>query len=167
MKKITTLSLLLFFFIFNINAFGQGFLSFSEECDKISGQAKCRKSKFISAAQMYYCAQGKTETVNWYINGIKGTDRVENIKLMWNDWHKDFGYGIHAEKEEAFESLEILINLYASNKSKEIKDAFCGNKNITIKTKSFMIKYTFSRGPGIDERLITITDLEDNKSKPL
>lgn len=148
-------------------ALSQGFLSFSDECAKISCQTTCRNSKVISAAQMYYCAQGKTETVNWYINGIKGTDRVQNIKLMWNDWYKDFGYGIHAEKKEAFESLEILINLYASDKSKEIKDAFCGNKNITIKTKAFMIKYTFDRGAGIDERLITITELEDNKSKPL
>ncbi|EHA17006.1 hypothetical protein HAL1_03227 [Halomonas sp. HAL1] len=106
---------------------------------------------------LYGCIQGKAETVKWFINEIPDTGRVENIKLMWNDWFKNIGYGLHADKREAEKALEALIQMYAPQKASEVQQTFWANSNKTIESDGFVLKYTYSRGPSIDERLIVVT----------
>ena len=47
------------------------------------------------------------QTVKWFIN--ENSNKVYNVKLLWNDWFKDMGLGIHSDKEEAQKALKVLI----------------------------------------------------------
>lgn len=141
--------------------FGAGFQSFSSESNRASKALNCGNSKVTPASHgwgaLYGCIQGNAQTVKWFINEKPNTGQVENIKFMWNDWFKDFGDGLHADKIEAQNALKVLIKLYAPQKGKEIEQIFWGNINKTIESDDFILKYTYSRGPAIDERMIVIT----------
>jgi hypothetical protein len=142
-------------------AFGAEFHSFSTESSTATKALNCRNSKVTPASYgmgaLYGCIQGKAETVKWFINEAPNTGRVENVKLMWNDWFKDIGYGLHADKQEAEKALKALIKMYAPQKAKEVQQAFWGSSNKAIESDGFVLKYTYSRGPAIDERLIVVT----------
>jgi len=98
------------------------------------------------------------ETVKWFINEAPKTNQVKNIKFLWNDWFKDMGFGIHSDKEEAQKALKVLIKLYAPEKSREVHSAFFGKTAKTITSSGFILKYTYDRGPAIDERMIIVTE---------
>jgi len=154
------LSIMLFFFSGNV--FSQGFGSFANEGKNASKQLKCNKPKISPASfgmgALYSCIQGREETVKWFINEIPNTNKVKNVKLMWNDWFKNIGFGIHSDKRNVKKSLEVISKLYAPSKRKELERIFFSNKNKTITTKEFILKYTYNRGPAIDERLIMVTE---------
>lgn len=164
-SKINKILYLIFLFsCFHGNAFSNEFESFSAESIKATKMLRCVDSETTPASNglgaLYGCIQGDAKTVKWFINEISNTNRVKNIKFMWNDWSKDRGYGIHADKNKAQEALKILIKLYAPQKGKEIENAFWGNTEKTIETKKFTLKYTYYNGPAIDERLILVTGKE-------
>lgn len=160
-KYPVTLAILLIF-ISGVGVSGQGFDSFSSESEKSAQELRCHNSKTTPASYgmgaLYGCIQGEAQTVKWFINEIPNTNRVENVKLMWNDWFKDRGHGVHADKKEAQNALKILIRMYAPDKSKELNMAFKGSQDKTIRAANYILKYTYSRGPAIDERLIEITE---------
>ena len=139
----------------------QGFGSFLSESNKATEALGCRNPEVTPASSgfgpLYGCIQGRAETVKWFINGMPNTHHVENVKLMWNDWSKERGYGVHADMDQAGKALASLIKMYAPEKGQELEDAFWGNEDKTIQTVDFVLKYTFFRGPAIDERLIVVT----------
>ncbi|MCG8613584.1 MAG: hypothetical protein MI864_23985, partial [Pseudomonadales bacterium] len=158
--KMLALSVLVFLLVSG-KVFGAGFQSFSSESSAATKALNCRNSNITPASfgmgALYGCIQGKAETVKWFINEVPDTGRVKNIKLMWNDWFKNIGYGLHADKREAEKALKALIQMYAPQKAKEVQQAFWGNSNKTIESDGFVLNYTYSRGPAIDERLIVVT----------
>lgn len=137
-----------------------GFDTFVLESKWATKALECRTPKITPASgnwgALYGCIQGRAETVKWFINEKAGTGKVANIKLMWNDWSKDVGYGIHADKREAQRALDALINVYAPTESQPLNDAFWGNTNRTIESNSFTFDYSYTKGPAIDERLIIV-----------
>lgn len=153
--------LLLAIILISGSAFGAEFKLFTTESNTATKELNCRNSKVTPASygmgSLYGCIQGKAETVKWFINEVPNTGHVKNVKLMWNDWFKNIGYGLHADKQEAEIALKLLIKLYAPRKSSEVKEAFWGSSNKTIEGDGFVLKYTYSRGPAIDERLIVVT----------
>jgi hypothetical protein len=160
-KKIFALSFLCLM-AFGSRVFGEGFLSFTAESKRAEEELSCRYSKTtppsyeMEMGVLYSCILGSAETVKWYINEIPNTHRVENIKLMWNDWFKDIGYGLHSDRDEAQQALKVLVTFYAPEKGNEVEEAFWGDLNKTIESDDFILKYTYFRGSAIDERLISV-----------
>lgn len=98
------------------------------------------------------------ETVKWFINETPNSKHVSNVKFLWNDWFTDMGYGLHPDKNEAQKALNVLIKLYAPEKTKELNKLFFGNISKNVTSAKFIIKYTYERGPAIDERMIIVTE---------
>jgi len=146
-----------------------GFGLFHDEALAAKNELKCPNSVdsditpplYSGGGSLYGCILGKMETVKYFINESSGTGRVLNIKFIWNDWFRNIGFGVHSDKQEAQNSLNTLIKLYAPKKSKELRKIFFGNKSINMKTEKFQFSYTFDRGPAIDERMLIVTELPD------
>lgn len=54
--------------------------------------------------------------------------------------------------------VTALATRYAPTKVPEVLTAFRGTSTTTIKGDGVSLKFTYFKGPAIDERLITITD---------
>jgi hypothetical protein len=138
------------------------FGSFPTEVGRFkSAYPACQKEKIIPASSgsgaLFGCVLGKARTAKYFINEVPKTSRVENVKVMWNDWFNDIGYGLHADKPEAEAMLKAAAKLYAPAVEGALLSAFRSVTNKTIRSNGFSFLYTHERGPKIDERLITIT----------
>jgi hypothetical protein len=100
---------------------------------------------------------GKAETVKFFINEDESTGQVKNVKLMWNDWYRDVGYGIHADKSLAQAFVSAFARLYAPGTEMKLASIFFSNSNTNLDVGDYQIAYTYSKGPGIDERLFVLT----------
>lgn len=148
------------FACFAQSAFG-GMLSFQAEADRATKALNCQQPKITPASSglgaLYGCIAGAAETVKFFINEAEGTSEVKNVKLMWNDWFVDIGYGIHADKKEAQAFVKAFAKLYAPHMEKKLTSIFFSNSNTTLEVGDYQIAYTYSRGPKIDERLFILT----------
>jgi hypothetical protein len=144
-----------------LDAVANGELSFSVEASRAANILPCDESKTISASdglgEMYSCISGAAQTVKFYINEDPATGSVKNIKLIWNDWFKDVGYGVHADYVFAISMLDAVLTLYPTQDASQIKQVFLANQNRTFWTDQFGLVYTYQRGPAIDERMLVIT----------
>jgi hypothetical protein len=140
----------------------KGFATFREECRLLRKRVSCRNTTVLPADRdygaLFSCIEGVGKTVKLFVNEEKGTGRVRNIKLIWNDWRKDMGEGVHTDRAEAFRVLKGISSIYAPGERDALEAAFSGNINRTIITERFSIRYTFQRGPAIDERMVVITE---------
>lgn len=138
-----------------------GLLSFQEEADRATKVLNCSKAKITPASSglgaLYGCIGGSAETVKFFINEAADDHKVKNIKLMWNDWFVDIGYGKHADKKVAEAYVKVFAKLYAPKMEKKLTSIFFTNSNTSIEAGDYQISYTYSRGPQIDERLLTFT----------
>ena len=151
---------LVIFLCFSQNVFG-GLLSFQAEADRATKALNCSKAKITPASSgfgaLYGCIAGSAETVKFFINEAEGVGKVKNVKLMWNDWFVDIGYGKHADKKEAEKYVKAFARLYAPKMEKKLTSIFFSNSNTTMEIGDYQIAYTYSRGPKIDERLLVLT----------
>jgi hypothetical protein len=141
----------------------QGFLDFEQEAKRITDMLDCPRPGITSAepglGALYGCIMGAAETAKVWVN--ESADRpgvVSNVKVMWNDWTRDIGYGLHADTEEAAILVETVADLYAPALKKDLLDVFFDSENQVIEDSSFRFEYMLSRGPGIDEHLLVITE---------
>jgi CubicO group peptidase (beta-lactamase class C family) len=102
---------------------------------------------------LYMCIAGKAETAKVFINKDEKTGKVQNLKIMWNDWFKDTGYGIHPDKKEATGFINLLGKRLTPAITAQMLKAFEGKAPATFSTAAWDVKYTYNRGPAIDERL--------------
>jgi hypothetical protein len=134
---------------------------FETERARFLSEKKCKDSKTTPAqfgfGRLYGCITGRAQTAKYFINEVPGTKRVENIKIMWNDWFVDIGYGLHADQTEADELVRIAAKLYAPELKDELLNMMRQNSDKTVESKGITFRYTFSSGPKINERLITIS----------
>jgi hypothetical protein len=141
-------------------AFGDT-LRFQGEANRVTKTLSCPRPTVTPASAgfgaLYSCIVGKVETVKFFINEAKGTGQVKNVKLMWNDWFKDTGRGIHADKEEALAFVKAFAKLYTPEMEKKLTSIFFSNSNTTLEVGDYQIAYTYRRGPQIDERLFVLT----------
>ncbi len=91
-----------------------------------------------------------------FINERRGSGEVANVKIMWSDWHKDVGYGLHADNAEAHRVAGIITDLYGFNIKDQLMAALFANKNIVLKAGPFRFVYTYKPGPKINERLLAV-----------
>lgn len=137
-------------------------LSFEDAKKQISSKLNCDQEKVTPASfgygALYGCISGGAETAKVFINEEAATGKVENIKVMWNDWFKDVGFGLHPDKKEAQKYLEVVSSLFTPSISKDLNESFFNtSKNKSFQTDKFNVKYTYNKGPAIAERLITIS----------
>ncbi len=76
---------------------------------------------------------------------------------MWNDWFVDIGYGLHADRSEAEDLVIAAAKLYGPSLKDKLLAIMQKDKDKTIKRDGIIFRYTFTRGPKINERLITIS----------
>jgi hypothetical protein len=160
MNRSVIIVALTIFACFAQGAYG-GALSFQAEVDRVTKALSCPRPKITLASSelgaLYGCIVGTAETVKFFINEAEGTGQVKNVKLMWNDWFVDIGYGIHADKKEAQALVKAFAKLYAPNVEKKLASIFFSNSNTAVEVGDYHIAYTYSRGPKIDERLLVLT----------
>lgn len=137
------------------------FQSFRHEYRKVTKSINCQNPKIIKGSsfsgELYSCIGGASETVKFFINEKKGTNKVRNVKLMWNDWTKNLGEGMHADEELASKWVSVVAKLYAPDKSDELISTFFSSQEKVIKSGKYSIEYNYHKGPAIDERLFIIT----------
>ncbi|NUB11504.1 hypothetical protein GAY28_01545 [Azospirillum brasilense] len=138
------------------------FRSFTEEAKRVSQALPCPYSKITPAdsygGALYGCIQGPAETAKFWINETKGkSGQVENVKVMWNEWTKDVGYGLAPDKSTASHMAAVLADLYAPQLKAELVRVFNGRKPATFRHEKFEITYELNKGPAIDEHLLTVS----------
>lgn len=160
MKYSLSVCVVVIFFCFTPKVFG-GLLSFQEEADRATKALNCGKAKITPASSglmaLYGCIAGSAETVKFFINEANDAEKVKNVKLMWNDWFVDVGYGKHADKKVAEAYVKVFAKLYAPQMEKKLTSLFFSNSNAVIEVGDYQIAYSYSRGPKIDERLLVLT----------
>ncbi|PYE87456.1 hypothetical protein [Phyllobacterium leguminum] len=137
-----------------------GLKNFADETREISNIIKCPDSKIMKTEglpDLWGCIFPGADAVKVFVNASDDNASVSNVKIMWNDWTQDTGYGVHIDKEIAEAWVSALATKYAPEKVAEVLDAFRGKTDTVIEGDGVHVKYTYFKGPAIDERLITIT----------
>jgi len=162
----TSVHLLLpcFYLASTIAAYSAEFGTFDEEARRFSSEvfcptAKVRPPSLEGAGRVFACDLGESGTVQFAIHELGRTGRVENIKVMWNDWLVDIGRGIHADRFEAELLMKMTARLYAPGAEAELLEIFKSSKAQTSRKNGFLFKYTYDRGPNVADRMLTITKL--------
>lgn len=135
------------------------FESFDAESATVSDLIKCPAPKVTETAGMpdlWGCILPGAEVVKVFVNE-DGSGGVENVKVMWNDWTKNTGYGVHTDKAMALAWLAAVVTRYAPESVDRVLAAYEGSSGITVDGQSHTLAYTYWKGPAIDERLFTIT----------
>lgn len=138
------------------------FASFTIERTKVSEYVACPKGRINQASgnmgAMYSCIGGKAETVKFFVNEMPNSSgRVKNVKLLWNDYTKNVGEGIHADAVIAKQWAGHLADMYAPTHKAQVMKAFLGNKNAVVESATHVLTYSYSKGPAADERMFVVT----------
>lgn len=139
------------------------FKSFKLETEQMEQLIKCSNPKISTIAgfpDLWSCVSPGAEVVKVFINAKQGNKDVENIKVMWNDWTKDTGYGVHTDKHIAEMWLTAIAEKYAPQQVDEVLSAYKGTSKKTIENSRFILTYSYYSGPAIDERLFVITAVD-------
>jgi len=138
-------------------------LNFDKEADRVTAALRCPKPKFTgpqftAGGTLYGCIMGAEQTAKFWINeDPKYPGTVENLKVMWNDWKRDLGYGLHSDRAEADQMVEVLAELYAPELKDDLLGTFQGSAPRSFETMQVKIEYQWTPGPGIDEHLLILT----------
>lgn len=157
--KNVLVTMLLFLVLNTTNSYAK-FSNFQIEGQQMAELLKCKNAKISKTEglpDLWSCIWPQAEVVKVFINGKEDNVSVENIKVMWNDWTKDVGYGVHTDKEKAEEWVKSIAEKYAPNQISKVLDVFRGSATKTIESEGYVITYTYEPGPSIDERLLIIT----------
>ena len=139
---------------------GSAFGTFVAETTRLTEAIGCQRSKVVDAQSppaLWACVGGAHETVKVFVNETDSGGGVKSVKFLWNDWTKDGGYGLHADREVALAWVAAIATVYAPSIVTTVVDAFNGRQERTIESAGFVLRFTYHRGPAIDERMIVIT----------
>jgi len=138
------------------------FDSFTAESEKVTNKIKCPNPKITAGSgswgALYGCIGGQAETVKFFINEDPDNGQVKSVKFLWNDWARDGGHGKHADKSLAKAWASVLGTLYAPRRVDQVLSTFFGTSDTTIESESYLLKYTYNSGPGIDERMFVVIE---------
>ncbi len=138
-------------------------LDFDVEVNRVTRALGCPRPRvtppsFSGDGRLFGCIMGRAETVKFFINedGARpGT--VRDVMAMWNDWHRDHGDGVHADKGEADGMVRTFARLYVPTIQDDLLAVFQGTASRTYTVGDYRVTYRFLHGPGINERLLTLT----------
>ncbi|GAA0579309.1 hypothetical protein GCM10009416_17140 [Craurococcus roseus] len=107
---------------------------------------------------LYGCVQGQAETAKFFINEMPGRPGVvQNVKVMCNEWTRNTGDGLAADRSEARQMADVVGDLYAPKLKARIIATFMGRRNTAFTDGPLRFEYRYSEGPAIGEHLLTIT----------
>lgn len=137
------------------------FGTFNAEAARATAALSCHSPKITPAqfgdGALYGCIQGTAETAKYWINEDGANPgQVENVKVMWNNWTDDRGWGVHADRAEAEQMVRATAKLYAPELEEQLVAAYFDRSAKSWATKDFEIDYRWTAGPAIDEHLLTI-----------
>lgn len=138
------------------------FASFTTERVKVSSYIACPKSRMNQATgplgALYSCIGGQAETVKFFVSELPSSGgRVKNVKLLWNDYTKKTGEGIHADAAIAKQWAKHMADMYAPAQKAQVLQVFLSNKNAVVESATHVLTYTYSKGPAADERMFVVT----------
>ena len=140
--NVCSLLLPCFYLASTIAAYSAEFGTFDEEARRFSSEvfcptAKVRPPSLEGSGRVFACDLGESGTVQFAIHELGRTGRVENIKVMWNDWLVDIGRGIHADRFEAELLMKMTARLYAPGAEAELLEIFKSSKAQTSRKNGF------------------------------
>lgn len=135
-------------------------LAFDNVVNELGRSLKCTHSAVspswsAGGGREYGCVSGAQQTAKVFVREQGNTGKVADIQVMWNDWSK--GSTVHADKKEALTMLGQVLDKYVPERKEPILSQFKKNSGKKLETDRFFIEYSFTKGPAIDERLVTIT----------
>lgn len=142
-----------------ITASASAFESFETESIAVSSAISCPSPKVTKTEglpDLWGCILAPNEVAKVFINADT-SGGVADVKVMWNDWTKDVGYGVHTDRAAAEAWLAALAMRYAPASVDEVLEAYRGVVDTKIEGDGHLLSYTYFKGPAIDERLVTIT----------
>ncbi|MGA0530777.1 hypothetical protein [Hansschlegelia sp. KR7-227] len=134
---------------------------FDDVVRRLRGTLSCRRDKITPAmygdGRLYGCISGSEETAKVFVNETPAGGGVENIKIMWNDYFRDGPWGLHADSTEAGAHLYGTLAVLAPDAWPRMKAAFAGSAPVEMAANGYTLRYTWTRGPSVHERLVTMT----------
>lgn len=141
-------------------ALAADFNNFDAEARAVLDMIKCptpKVTKTPGLPDLWGCIYPGAEVMKVFVNAAENGGGVENVKIMWNDWTRDTGYGVHTDKAIAEAWVAALATRYAPARVEEVLTAFRGTSTATITGDGVTLTFTYFKGPAIDERLIIVT----------
>jgi hypothetical protein len=136
--------------------------SFAVESRELAAAADCSDPHMTPPLEgvlgfLLGCIEGDSQTAKLFVNEEPGTGRVANVKVMWNDYFRDVGSGVHPDQEAAERLLHATVQRYAPTELPPVARAFFERNPLTITAGGYRLKVTHNRGPAIDEHLLIVT----------
>ena len=143
------------------------FDAFESYRERIRNNFDCIESKTTPGSEafgmgrLYGCVGGNARTVKMFVNeDPNNPGKIANIKLMWNEWTKDNGYGLTADKDKAKVWARKAAHMFAPAQSDEIVNTFMGKQSKSIQDAgSYRLTYRHQKGPAIDKHLLVIVPM--------
>jgi len=136
-------------------------MSFDGEARRATKALSCPRPVFthdgLYPGTLYGCIMGEADTAKYFIDedpDKRGT--VMLIKLIWNDWYRDLGFGVHPDKAEAELMVRSLARFFAPDQEAEMIAAFRGTAARTFNASGVTISYTWDRGSAIDAHMFVV-----------
>ena len=133
--------------------------NYGHAVDKINSALNCIKPKGVSglgtAGDLFVCKVG--DEVTLYVNQNLGNNTVKSIKLIWNDYTRDVGYGVHAGAAAAKNAATKLGDMYGLTEPGQLAVLLSSADSGELKSETHAFSYTYRQGPSIDERMLMIT----------
>ena len=133
--------------------------NYGHAVDQINSTLNCIKPKGVSglgtAGDLFVCKVG--EEVTLYVNQNLDNNTVKSIKLIWNDYTRDVGYGVHAGTAAAKNAATKLGRMYGLAEPEQLAILMSSEDGAELKSETHAFAYTYRQGPSIDERMILIT----------
>jgi hypothetical protein len=137
-----------------------GFQPFIDEVAVLRDTAGCSNPKVTPAEMglgaLFGCIEGSAETAKLFVNEEPGTGRVENVKVMWNDWFRDTGHGLHSDRLDAERLLNAVLARYAPDQGELIRQAYFSGRTHDGAAGPYRLRVTHTRGPSIEEHLLVV-----------
>jgi hypothetical protein len=139
------------------------FLPFDGEVARARVSLNCSDTEIMPGGTgygaLYGCIKGNAQTAKLFINETPSVSNVvQDVKLMWNRWTRDTGFGVDADEQVAIEMLDDLLELYAIPNADIVKQTFRDRtlEERPFESDNFIVTVRKSEGPAINEHLLTI-----------
>ncbi len=147
-----------------------GFDTFLKEAEALRAVTQCGNCTTSELdvpgfGMLFGCIEGDAATAKLFVNEMGNSGQVENVKVMWDDWYKDLGYGLHADRREADEIFTAVVSRYAPDRLAELKRSYFGREPLTVIERAFRLVVAHHRGPAIDQHLLTVTEARADEAK--
>ncbi len=129
----------------------RGFDTFLRECSALRGATCCTNCRTMhpddpGTGMLFGCIEGNAEVVKLFVNELGNSGQVANIKVRWEDWFKDCGYGVHADREKAESLLAAVVIRYAPKHLAKLKRGYFNRESLAVTEGAFRLVVTHAPG---------------------